>query len=229
MILLALHREGDRRFRIIELQDDGSRAYIEGDALYTHVTGAGDNLLAYVEIMRDALADAAKVLLLGTAGGALATELSRRGTEVTAVDDMAWAFVAARRWFQLPDQVECVHADALAYLGTTTRRWSGIAVDVFRGVEIPDQFLTTEFGALLLRALEPGGVIAWNVADGPASWTVALVARAMRQIGLVPHLIQVADDEWSNTVVVCHFPQQTRLGVGDAHQRCANAETQPHP
>ena len=229
MILLALHREGDRRFRIIELQDDGSRAYIEGDALYTHVTGAGDNLLAYVEIMRDALADAAKVLLLGTAGGALATELSRRRTEVTAVDDMAWAFVAARRWFQLPDQVECVHADALAYLGTTTRRWSGIAVDVFRGVEIPDQFLKPEFGALLLRALEPGGVIAWNVADGPASWTVALVARAMRQIGLVPQLIQVADDEWSNTVVVCHLPQKTGLGVGAARQRCTSGDAQPHP
>lgn len=67
MILLAHHREGNRRFRIVELQDDGSRAYIEGDALYTHVTEAGDNLLAYVEIMRDALAGAPRVLLLGTA------------------------------------------------------------------------------------------------------------------------------------------------------------------
>lgn len=67
MILLAHHREGNRRFRIVELQDDGSRAYIGGDALYTHVTEAGDNLLAYVEIMRDALAGAPRVLLLGTA------------------------------------------------------------------------------------------------------------------------------------------------------------------
>ncbi|KRB52616.1 MAG: hypothetical protein V4514_19500 [Pseudomonadota bacterium] len=225
MILLALHREGDRRFRIVELQDDGSRAYIEGDALYTHVTGAGENLLAYVETMQGALANAPKVLLLGTAGGALATALSRRGTEVTAVDDLAWAFVAARRWFQLPDQVECVHADALAYLGATTRRWSGIAVDVFRGVEIPDQFMTPEFGASLLRALEPGGVIAWNVADGPASWTVARVARAMRQIGLVPHLIQTADDEWSNTVVICHLAQQTDPGVGAARQPSVNGKT----
>lgn len=206
MILLALHREGDRRFRIIELQDDGSRAYIEGDALYTHVTGAGENLLAYVEIMRAALADAPRVLLLGTAGGALATGLSRRGTEVTAVDDMAWAFDAARRWFHLPDRVECVHADALAYLRATTRRWTGIAVDLFRGVEIPDQFMTPGFQAMLLGAIEPGGVIVWNVADSPASWTVAWVARAMRRVGLVPQFIQVAADEWSNTVVVCRAP-----------------------
>lgn len=106
---------------------------------------------------------------------------------MTAVDDMAWAFVAARRWFHLPDQVECVHADARAYLGTTTRRWSGIALDVFRGVEIPHQFMTA-----------------------------ALVARAMRQIGLVPQLIQAADDEWSNTVVVCHFPRQTDPSLGAA-------------
>lgn len=213
MILLAVHREGDRRFRIVELQDDGSRAYIEGDALYTHVTGAGENLLAYVEIMREALLDAPRVLLLGTAGGALATELSRRGTEVTAVDDMAWAFAAARQWFHLPEQVECVHADAMVYLGATTRRWTGIAVDVFRGVEIPDQFMKPAFGAMLLGALEPGGVIVWNVADGPASWTVAWVARAMRQIGLVAQLIQVAEDEWSNTVVVCRAPEQTGLSA----------------
>jgi spermidine synthase len=203
MIVLAVHDDGERRLRVIELLDDRSRAYLEGDALYTHIDQDGDSLLAYVETMRAALAGSARVLLLGTAGGALATALSRRGTEVTAVDDMAWAFTAARRWFHLPNQIECVHADALAFLRNSKRRWNGIAIDVFCGLEIPDRFMTAEFGALLLGALEPGGVLVWNVADDPLSSTVAWVARAMRDAGLVAEAIQVSADEYSNTVVVC--------------------------
>lgn len=214
MNLLAFHDDGVRRMRVIELLHDGSRLYIEGEALYTHIDRGGENLLGYVDTMRSALTDAPRVLLLGTAGGALATELSRRGTQVTAVDDTAWAFAVARRWFHLPDQVECVHADALSYVRDTSRRWSGIAVDVFRGVEIPDQFMAPEFGALLLRSLEPGGVIVWNVADGPASWAVAQVSRAMKRTGLLPHLIQVHTDEWSNTVVVCRAPTLTSGPIG---------------
>ncbi|WP_312165570.1 hypothetical protein [Phenylobacterium sp.] len=218
MIVLATHDDGERRLRVIELQHDGSRAYVEGDALYTHIDRDGENLLAYVETMRGALAASARVLLLGTAGGALATALSRRGAEVTAVDDMAWAFTAARRWFHLPSRIECVHADARAFLRGGRRRWNGVAVDLFRGMEIPDQFMTSEFGDLLLGALEPGGVVVWNVADAPFSWTAAWVGRAMRRIGLVPEMIQVTNDEYSNTVVVCRAPGRAagparRLGV----------------
>ena len=212
MIVLAVHDDGNRRLRVIELQDDGSRAYIEGEALYTHIDQAGENLLAYVETMRLALANSTRVLLLGTAGGALATALSRRGAVVTAVDDLAWAFTAARRWFYLPHQIECVHADALAFLRGGERRWNGIAVDVFCGLEIPERFMTSEFGALLLGALEPGGVVVWNVADAPASWTVAWVGDAMRRIGLLPEVIQVSADEYTNTVVVCRALEPVASG-----------------
>ena len=42
-------------------------------------------------------------------------------------------FPPARRWFHLPADVECVHADALAFLRSTPRQWSAVAVDVFQG------------------------------------------------------------------------------------------------
>lgn len=220
MIVLAVHNDGERRLRVIELLDDRSRAYLEGDALYTHIDRDGENLLGYVETMRAALAGSARVLLLGTAGGALATALSRRGAEVTAVDDMAWAFTAARRWFHLPNQIECVHADALAFLRSGERQWTGIAIDVFRGMEIPDQFLTSDFGDLLVGALESGGVVVWNVADDPLSGTVARVVRSMRGAGLITEAIQVSTDEYSNTVVVCrpseHDQNTARDSRGEA-------------
>ncbi|WP_421931761.1 spermidine synthase [Phenylobacterium sp.] len=213
MKLLESHDDGDRRIRILERRADGSRLYFESGDLYTHVAASGENLLEYVEAMRCALENSPDVLLLGTAGGALATELSRTGSQVTAVDDMALAFVVARRWFHLPRQVECIQADALTFLRDTKRRWAAIAIDIFRGAEIPKHFLTTEIGFLLVEALEPGGMIVWNIAEGRNSWPVAWVARALRLIGLAPRIVSVSMDEESNTLIICRRPERPSLSI----------------
>lgn len=202
MIVLAGYEDGERSIRIVELLHDRSRAYLEGDALYTHVDHAGENLLAYVETMRTALARSAQVLLLGTAGGALATALSGPGASVTAVDNLAWAFTAARRWFGLPNQIQCIHADALTFLRRNTRRWTGIAIDLFCGLEVPGRFMTAEFGDLLRDALAPGGVLVWNIADNARSPSVAWVLQSMLASGLAAEAIEVSADGYSNTVVV---------------------------
>jgi spermidine synthase len=188
---------------VVEYKLDGSRLYFDGPALYTHVDAQGGNLLAYVSAMEQALAGAPTVLLLGTAGGALATQLSRAGATVTAVDDWLTAFELARRWFHLPDSVECIHADALALLRETDRQWSAVAIDVFQGVEIPDDFLTTDVGRLLARVVEPGGLIVWNVADSPGSWPARWIVKALRQQGLQPSMVSVIDGDVGNTLVVC--------------------------
>lgn len=206
MKMLAHREDGVRRVRVIEHRHDSSRLYYDGGALYTHVDAGGCNLLQYINGMDDALGAAPDVLLLGTAGGALATQLSRRGVAVTAVDDWAIAFEIARSWFHLPADVRCVHADALDFLRTTTVRWSAIAVDVFHGIEIPEAVLTTEIGALLLGALKPGGVIVWNVADHPKSWTVRWIVQAFANEGRPSKLVSVYDDDLGNTLVVCRGP-----------------------
>lgn len=203
MKMLSRHHEGGRSVRVAEYRFDGSRLYFDGPALYTHVDAQGGNLLAYISAMEQALAGAPTVLLLGTAGGALATQLSRAGVAVTAVDDWLTAFELARRWFHLPDDVECIHADALALLRETDRRWSAVAIDVFHGVEIPDDFLTTDVGQLLTRAVEPGGLIVWNVADTPGSWPARWIVKALRLQGLQPSMVSVIDGDVGNTLVVC--------------------------
>lgn len=204
-ILIARDVEG-RRVRVLEKRRDGSRLYFDGGALYTHVDSGGRNLLNYVTSMEQALKDAESVLLLGTAGGALATQLSRRGAEVTAVDNWPAAFEIARRWFHLPPEVECVHADALEFLRTTSRTWSAIAIDVFQGVEIPDAILTSDVGSLLARAVTPGGLIVWNVADSPKSWAAQWIAKALRLEGLDPSLVSVMQADVGNTLVICRRP-----------------------
>lgn len=206
MNLLAMRDEGARRVRVVERRCDGSRLYYDAGALYTHVDAGGVNLLDYIDAMDGALAGTEEVLLLGTAGGALATLLSRRGVAVTAVDDWPTAFDIARRWFHLPADVDCVHADALAFLRATPRQWPAIAIDVFHGVEIPPAVLTTEIGPLLRRALAPGGLIVWNVADHSRAWTVRWISKALTLAGLKPRLRPVLDFDAGNTLVVARCP-----------------------
>lgn len=201
-VLIARDDDG-RRIRVLERQRDGSRLYYDGRALYTHVDSGGHNLLGYVAAMERVLRDAKSVLLLGTAGGALATQLSRRGAMVTAVDNWQGAFEIARRWFHLPLEVECVHADALEFLRTTSQQWSAIAIDVFHGVEIPEAILASDIGSLLARALTPSGSIVWNVADSPRSREARWIEKALRRGGLDPSLVSVMEGGVGNTLVVC--------------------------
>ena len=203
MKVLSRRHEAGRLVRVIESKSDGSRRYFDGPALYSHVDAQGGNLLTYISAMERVLAGASTVLLLGTAGGALATQLSRAGVAVTAVDDWLTAFELARRWFHLPDDVECIHADALALLRETDRRWAAVAIDVFQGVEIPDAFLTTDVGHLLTKVVEPGGLIVWNVADSPGSWPARWIVKALRLQGLQPSMISVLAAEVGNTLVIC--------------------------
>ena len=200
----VLHQcdDGNRQVRVVELLQDGGRLYFDGQVLYTHVDRNGDNCLDYIAAMGRALGEAENVLLLGTAGGALATQINRRGGRVTAVDDWAPAFDIARRWFHLPSDTECVHSDAVAYLRATSRKWDAVAIDVFRGCDIPAAIRTGDIGELLSKVLRPGGLIVWNVADAPLSWSAQWIAKALRQSGFDPTLISVLDGDVGNTLVV---------------------------
>lgn len=202
MKLLAQYVDPDRQVQVFETLGDGSRLYLDDGALYTHVDAAGRNKLEYISAIEHFVRNSESVLLLGTAGGALASALTRRGVAVTAVDNWAPAFEIARRWFHLPASVECVHADAIDFLRANERRWSAVVVDVFRGVEIPDRMLTTETGTVLARAVAAEGQIVWNVADALDSGAVRCVSMALAQAGLQPLASSVLSPEVGNTLVV---------------------------
>lgn len=203
MKVLAAGEDDGRSFRVIEKTSDGSRLYYEGGVLYTHVDRAGDNVLNYASAIAAELGEPASLLLLGTAGGALATHFSRRGSRVTAVDNWQVAFDIARRWFHLPASVECVKADAIEFLRSTSEQWDAIAVDVYQGVEIPDSLLASDIGSLLARAVRPGGVIVWNVADGPKSRSVRWIWAALHRSGLNPIMVSVLNADVGNALIVC--------------------------
>lgn len=193
----------------MESKSDGSRFYLDGAVLYTHVDSEGRNRLDYVAAMERALVGARSVLILGTAGGALASQLCRRGIEVTTVDNVAASFDLARRWFGMPADVQCVHADALAFLDETVDRWDAVAIDVFKGAEIPWVMFGPAVGGLLVKSLRPGGRIVWNVADDTRSLTAFRVEKILRAAGLAARRVAVLDETAGNTLVIA-TPQDTR-------------------
>lgn len=208
MKLLLQIEEGDHRIRVIEAVRDGSRRYYDGPALYTEVDASGENRLGYIAAMSRAITGAQSLLLLGTAGGALATKFSRAGRSVTAVDNCAIAFSIARNWFHMPETVECICEDAVAFLRTNTRQWDAVAVDIFCGTDIPDAMLAGEVGKLLANAVSANGIIVWNVADSQRSWAVHMVQRVLRVAGFKPYVVPVLDRDVGNTLVVCRNSRQ---------------------
>ena len=55
---LHRHTEAERDIRILESKSDGSRLYLDGAVLYTHVDSEGRNRLDYVAAMERALVGA---------------------------------------------------------------------------------------------------------------------------------------------------------------------------
>ena len=203
MIVVHEFNDGGHSIRITESLRDGARRYFDGPALYTEVDVNGENRLGYIAAMERQMTGASNLLLLGTAGGALATRFSRAGRAVTAIDNRATVFEIARNWFQMPAEVECICADAVDFLRSNTRRWDAVAVDIFRGTEIPDSMFAAEVGEALRRAVAPGGVVVWNVADSQNAWPVYVIRRIMRVAGFVPEVVPVLDMDIGNTLVVC--------------------------
>ncbi len=206
MKILAERHAGGRSIRVFERMTDAPRLYFDGPALYTHVDANGDNLLQYIQAMGQWLRGAPEVLLLGTAGGALATQLSRRGVKVTAVDDWPPAFDIARQWFHLPSDVDCVDADALAFLRSAPRRWPAIAIDVFQRERIPQAFMAADIGAVLRQAIEPGGIVVWNVADSCTSDAVRHIENILRREAWSVSRVPLVNDDVGNTLVVGRAP-----------------------
>ena len=113
----------------------GAIAYWQGEYCQSRADQNGVSLLDYVHAIFGLLRQkqAQTALMIGCAGGSLATMLSRVGCDVVAIDVNPQAFILARRYFGLPAQVECRVADGFDYLLATRRKFDAIIVDAFHG------------------------------------------------------------------------------------------------
>src|SRR5271155_278014 len=110
--------------RIVRYKHDGSHAYYQGFCSHSEANKEGVSTCTYVHTMFGIIRqlDAQRVLMIGCAGGSLATMLHRAGCEVTAVDINPHAFTLAKRYFQMPEEVRCVVGDGRSYMNRTSER-----------------------------------------------------------------------------------------------------------
>jgi cyclopropane fatty-acyl-phospholipid synthase-like methyltransferase len=95
------------------------------------------------------------VLMIGCGGGTLATMLHRSGVKVTVVDLHKFSFDIARKYFQLPDTVECHVADGIAYMKQHRRKHDALILDAFGEGGMPAKFMQPEFFKLAKSRLKP--------------------------------------------------------------------------
>ena len=183
----------------------GAVAYWQGDYYQSRADKNGVSLLDYIHAIFGLLVQnkARSVLMIGCGGGSLATMLSRTGCEVVAVDVNPQAFVLARRYFGLPDEIECRVADGFDFLRATRRKFDAIVVDAFHGGRFASELLSETFFAQGAKRLRSGGAIFTNVhvaRDGDSM--LERVAHCMSAASRQVRILDRPGTKYRNAIVV---------------------------
>jgi spermidine synthase len=113
----------------------------------------------------------AHVLIIGNAGGTIARAYGKLypGAKIDGVEIDPKVTEVGRRYFGLGDNpnLHVITADGRPYLEGTNKRYDAILVDAYRQPYIPFYLATKEFFELARKHLNPGGVLALNVAAVP--------------------------------------------------------------
>jgi len=111
------------------------------------------------------------VAILGNAGGTIARALGKFYPEarVDGVELDPAVSRVGRRWFGMEDnpRLTVYDADARPFLRRTDKRYDLIIVDAYHQPYVPFYLATREFFRLARERLEPGGILALNVASVP--------------------------------------------------------------
>jgi len=130
------------------------------------------------------------VLMIGCAGGTLATMLARKGVQVSLVDIDPVSFEIARRYFHMPQTVNCHVRDGADFLRRTRDRYDAVILDAFTDTVIPPHLLTERFFRLVKSRLNRGGLFLVNIIvkddEDPSPDRIARgMRKAWRQVRLL--------------------------------------------
>jgi spermidine synthase len=152
---ITIHKDAETGAVLYELEGCGQSSADSG----------GVSLASYIHAIFGLLtqAKARDILIIGGAGGTLATMLARTGRRPVLVDCDPQAFILARQYFQLAESVTCHLADGERFLRADTGLYGAIVLDAFVGNEIPAHLQTPEFFDLARGRLAPGGTVFANV------------------------------------------------------------------
>ena len=176
--------EDESRYQFIQVVErDGVRRLYLDEGLATHSVwrenevltgGVWDTYLAVPQLLRR---EPRRVAMLGNAAGTAARAYARfyPGAKIDGVELDPAVSDVGRRFFGMGelDNLTVHDADARAFLRGTDARYDVIIVDAYRPPYVPFYLATKEFFALVRERLQPGGLVALNVATTPENHDLA--------------------------------------------------------
>jgi len=170
-------RESAYQYVQVSERSDGSRVLRLNEGVAVHSVWHADSVLTGgvwdTFLLVPPLLDrpVRTMLIIGNAGGTIARAYGELypGVEITGVEIDPEVTAVGRRWLGLGDNpnLHVVADDGRPYLELTDARYDMIVVDAYHQPYIPFYLATKEFFALVRERLEPGGVVALNVAGVP--------------------------------------------------------------
>ena len=139
--------------------------YEQGGCSQSEADGNGISLASYIHAIFGLILQtkARKILLIGCAGGTLATMLAKASCKVTIIDVNPASFILAKQYFALPDSVECRIADGKSFLASDPGTYDAIVLDAFHGDHIPAHLKSLRFYHLVADRLSRRGAVFANV------------------------------------------------------------------
>jgi spermidine synthase len=172
--------EAESRYQFVQVREqaDGSRILQLNEGVAVHSIWRRDTVMTggywdLFTVLPPLLGRPARTMLvIGNAGGTIPRAYGRLypDVDVDGVEIDPTVTEAGRRFLGLDDnpRLRVITADGRPFLETTGRRYDIVVVDAYRQPYVPFYLATKEFFALVRRHLEPGGIVALNVAATPS-------------------------------------------------------------
>lgn len=206
MLLLEELNTEFGNIRITRSKQTGFCTYYQGSCCHSQADTEGVSTCAYIHAMYSAIkqSGAHHILMVGCAGGSLATMLHRSGCDVTVVDINPHAFDLAKRYFHMPEGIECVVGDGWSYILENAHRYDAIALDAFQSdATIPESFTNGIFFYRVGQMLQDQGILVMNVlTDNDLDLQADQIALHMEGAGMPAILFDQPGRIDRNTIVV---------------------------
>jgi spermidine synthase len=155
---------------ILRRISDDAVIYSIKNSIQSMATSTGVSLCGYIHAIEMMVKDRSRVLIIGGAGGSLATMLSQRGCAVTVVDDDPAAYGFARTYFGLPVTVTWIEQEGAHFLKSNRQDFDVVVLDACDQNGLISSMQTDCSAKEALRATNRDGIAIVNcVADGPNS------------------------------------------------------------
>ena len=110
--------------------------------------------------------DSLDILILGNGTGTFATQCKRyfdKDLNITGVEIDDKITRLAKKYFELPEDIEVITYDGRAYLNAIDKKYDVIMVDAYQDITIPFQMSSIEFFTLVKDHLKDDGVMVVNM------------------------------------------------------------------